>query len=826
MKRRFIVPCLYLSLVLNFIPVPGAHARQTVPQTTTPTTAGATLNLAGLRERVTVRRDGRGIPHIKASNESDAYFAQGYVTASDRLWQMDLLRRTARGELSELFGRSTLEEDKRHRLFNFAGVTEMMVARLPQRLRAGLESYAQGVNAFIASRDAATLPVEFRILRYQPRLWQVTDSLIVGKLFEETLTANWNQDLTRAAFANLPAAQRADLFRNVSSLDVILVGSDRPKKNPAATSPARTRSSAVQPRTGMSVETLRLLERDEEMMRRSLERVGIYAEDFAASNNWVVSGKHTTTRKPLLANDPHLGASAPSIWYIVHLEAPTLQAAGVAALGAPGVAIGHNARIAWGMTSLEPDVSDLYLETFDTSNPRRYMTPEGWREAELRREEIKVRPNPADPATETETLDVTITRHGPIVFENNGKRYALRWTALDPTRDFFGVINTLNFARNWNDFRTALSTYGGAPFNFVYADIDGHIGYYGAGPFPIRKTGDGSVPFDGSTDEGEWTGMVPFGALPHLYDPPSGIIATANSRVVGLDYPYHLTKDWASPYRARRIMDLLRAKRRLTVEDFRRIQSDTYSYPDAIFTTEVVKLARPLAHGSSAAMPVGDAAGWRALVALFDGWNAVSDAESRVMPVAVEMRRAFRRQVLNAALGEDLARRYGGVHSDNFVDWVITTRPPQWLPKEFNTYEDLLLASYRQARESLRKQLGEDESKWTWGRIRQVRFSHPFAGLPVVGAQFAIAPLPQKTGGSNNTINAGAFVSMRFIADLADWDQTLLGITLGVSGDPASPHWKDQLADWYAVQPRRFPFSTRAVGEATAQTLTLVPATR
>ena len=822
MNRRLTVSCLFLALLLSIIPVSGAHAQ---PPAAQPATAPSEteLKLAGLRERVTVRRDERGIPHITATNEPDVYFAQGYVTASDRLWQMDLLRRTARGELSELFGRSTLDEDKRHRLFNFAGVTEAMVSRMPDALRAALESYVQGVNAFIASRDAASLPVEFRILRYQPRPWQVTDSLLVGKLFEETLTASWTQELSRAALVNLSDAQRADLFRDVSPLDVILVGSDRPKRKAA---PARLKSSPPRPRAGMSFDMLRLLDRQDETMRRSLARVGIYAEDFAASNNWVVSGKHTATGKPLLANDPHLAPSAPSIWYMVHLESPKLQVAGVAALGAPGVAIGHNARIAWGMTSLEPDVADLYLEKFDEANPRRYMTPEGWREAEVRREEIKVRTNPADPATETETLEVTVTRHGPVVFENGGQRYALRWTALDPTLDFFGSISSFGTARNWNDFRTALSTYGGAPFNFVYADVDGHIGYYGAGPFPIRKTGDGSVPADGTTDDGEWTGTVPFKELPHLFDPPSGIIATANSRVVGTDYPHHLTNNWAPPYRARRIMDLLGARRRLTVEDFRQIQGDTYSYPDAIFTNEVVKAARLQVGKKAAQARTGDDAAWGAMLALFDGWNAVSNAESRVMPVAVEMRRAFRRQVISAALGEDRARQYGNTRNDNFIDWVITTRPPQWLPKEFKSYEDLLLASYQQAREALKKQLGEDETSWTWGRVRQVRFSHPFAGLPVVGAQFAIAPLPQNTGGSNNTINAGAFVSMRFIADLANWDNTLLGITLGVSGDPASPHWKDQLADWYAVQPRRLPFSSKAVAAATKQTMLLVPASR
>ncbi|HEX8473321.1 MAG TPA: penicillin acylase family protein [Pyrinomonadaceae bacterium] len=836
MRNRRTPVGLALSLCLLLLVAPShalraSNTQTPAPQPSTQTSLPTTLTLAALRERVTVRRDARGIPYIEAANEDDLYFAQGYVTASDRLWQMDLFRRTASGELSEIFGRATLEEDKRHRTFGFRQVAEATVARTSPALRRALESYARGVNAFIDARDATTLPVEFRILQYKPRPWRPSDTMLIGKLFDEALTSNWTSDLMRAAFLDLPPERRDEMFRSVSPLDVLLVGSDtkatdrRTKTRhgeASADEVSAVQASAVQTADvdiAAAAEMLRRVSSAEVAMRRSLERVGLYAEDAAASNNWVVSGKRSASGKPLLANDPHLSPSAPSIWHMVHLSMPGMRVAGVAAVSTPGVAIGHNEHIAWGITNLEGDLSDLYRENFDAANPRRYMTPDGWREAEVRREEIKVRQSPVMTAVDTETLDVVVTRHGPVVFAQGDARYALRWTALDAGQDFFGAFHAINRARNWKEFDAALANYGGPTFNFVYADVHNHIGYHVAGPVPIRKTGKGHLPYDGTRDEGEWTGFIPFRELPHLFDPPSGIIVTANSRVVGLDYPHALSNTWVPPYRARRIFDLLSAKPKLSAEDFRRIQADTYSFPDAIFTAEVLKTARPRATSDST-----DANEWRAMVAAFDKWDGIASAESRVLPLAVAMRRAFRQKILDAALGAARAREFGWGAQEIFIDWLIQTRPRAWLPKEFDSYEALLLASYQEAREVLTKRLGADESTWTWGRWGEMNFRHPLAAVPVVGKQFVVAPIPQHTGGSSRSVNAGQSVSMRLIADAGDWDKTQQGIALGVSGDPASPHWKDQLADWLAVTPRVFPFSAVAVARATKTTLLLSPA--
>ncbi len=514
MKRQYLsLVCLIAVFTISVLGLNARTSRSAAAQSAASSDT-ATLRLPGLRERVTVRRDERGIPYIEAANETDLYLAQGYVTASDRLWQMDVLRRTARGELAELVGKTVLEEDKRHRIYGFAKLSEQAAAKLPADKRAMLEAYAKGVNALIASRDEKTLPPEFRILKYQPRPWTPADTIIIGALMAETLSTTWQTDVMRAAFSDLPADRVKEVLPEFSPLDVPVIGSDQVKSKAVGGKVSKAAANNDGNVVTVSNEIVRQAAMSEELMKRSLARVGLDAEGLAASNNWVVSGQRTASGKPLLANDPHLAASAPSIWYLMHLSAPGLRTAGVTIPGVSGVVIGHNERIAWGMTNLGPDVQDLYLEKFDPANARRYLTPAGWKEAEVRREEIKVRSNPLDPATETVTLDVTVTRHGPIILEKGSERYALRWTTLDPEAESVTTFYKLNHARDWKEYCDALKTYPGATQNFVYADVDGHIGYYGAGFIPMRKSGDGSVPYDGSKDDGEWTGYIPFDKLP------------------------------------------------------------------------------------------------------------------------------------------------------------------------------------------------------------------------------------------------------------------------------------------------------------------------
>ena len=726
-------------------------------------TSTETFVCSEISEKVTIRRDERGIPFIDAVNEADLYFAQGYATAADRLWQMDFLRRTARGELSEVHGAAAVEEDKLHRVYGFLRLAEALHAHASDHARRVLDSYARGVNAFIEQCDGKSLPLEFQILQYQPVPWTAIDSIALGKLFAEKLSFTVDADLLRALLSDLPADRLAWLLPETSPLDLI----------EGRETPLFTREFSD---TELAVFTKVL-----RAMRRA--RAATSGDGEIGSNSWVVSGEKTVSGKPMLASDPHLPPTSPSIWHIVHLSDGAMRVSGVAVPGVPGVMIGHNESIAWGITNLCPDVQDLYVERFDSTNP--------WREAEVRTEEIAVRG--AYPVN----LDVKVTRHGPVIFENEAIALSLRWTALDEDIIDLETFLALNRARNWDDFVTALSGYGGPPQNFTYADVDGHIGFYSAGRIPIRKTGDGSLPYDGTTDDGEWIGYVPFEEMPHAFDPPSATIVSANQRLVDHAYPHHLTRNWRVPYRARRIHELLQTRLKYSVDDFLAIQGDTYSYPDAIFAAEVERLGE---------------------------WDGYSNAESTVLPIAVEMRKAFRDRLLTNAIGAEREQLYEWRNEATLIDRLITERPHSWLPAEFETYEQLLEACYQDAITRLTAKLGEDRAQWTWGRLAQIRFPHPLEKLGTGGAKFATPTFPQHTDGSMPTVNAGPRVSMRFIADLSDWDSTRLCLPLGESGVPSSPNQADQEDEWRNVTPRFLPFTDAAIANATRRILLMTPA--
>jgi penicillin G amidase len=781
-KLLFLVFCfVFLSQIACL-----AQEEQSVPT--------QNLSVNGLQAKVTVRRDARGIPYIEAASEADLYFAQGFVTAQDRLWQMDLYRRLARGETAEIFGSVVAEEDKRWRKFGFARVAEETVKLLRAEERAALENYARGVNAYIAALDEKTLPIEFKILQYRPREWQPTDSIVIGKILADALSNTWRLDLLKAAAADFPEEKRRELYNPSTPHDVLLVGKDDEKTENGK---RKTQNVSL---VRADARMLDALAKADEIRRRSLERTGFYAEDLAASNNWVVSGKRTADGKPLLANDPHLRAAQPPIWHMVNLSAGDgLGVAGVTVPGAPGVILGHNADIAWGATNVGPDVQDLYLETFDAANGRRYKTPSGWAETEVRREEIKIRKSPLSPETESQFLEVVSTRNGVVFFEENGKRYSLRWTAFDPKNNEFSAFGLLNRARNWEDFKTALKTYGGAMQNFIYADVRGNIGWIAAGRVPKRKTGDGSLPYDGATDDGAWTSFIPFEELPQLYNPPEGIIVTANQRIVGKSYGHQeIVRAFDSPFRARRIYDLLRAKPKLTIDDFQAIQYDVQSIPLARFARETVNLK----------------AASEETLKSFAAWDGRLTADSRAALLANEMRQIFRQKFLT---GNQRA-----VVDSAFIDRVLIEKPNLWLPKEFKSYAELLRAAEREARENLSRRLKTaEETRWTWGEANKIRFPHPLADAPFIGGQFALDALPQI--GGRDVPNVGAGVSMRIITPPGNWDATRQVIPTGESGDAKSPHWKDQTNAWYTGATPVFPFTTNAVKNATKEITILNP---
>lgn len=770
---------------LMFVALVAAFACQVVSQS-----INSETQIAGLTDKVTVRKDARSIPYIEAKNDTDVYFAQGFVTASDRLWQMDLMRRVARGEMSEVFGKSQLEEDKRWRRFNFAKISEDSLAQLSPELRKALDSYAAGVNAYIASLDAATLPVEFKILQYKPREWRAADSVVIGKVLADALSTTWRADLMRASVQSFPKDKLADLNNQVTPFDVILFGSD--------TKPAKTKTQAKH--IDISESLLAKADLEEKLRQNSLELLGLYAEELAASNNWVISGKNTADGKPILANDPHLAPTAPGIWYLAHLSSPTLRVSGVALPGVPGIILGHNDSIAWGATNVGPDVQDLYVETFNEKGE--YKTPSGWTASTVRKEIIKVRPNPLKTDTEDVVFEVIETRNGPIVVQDGGKQYALKWTAFDPKNTEFEAFYLWNRAKSWDDFKNGLRKYGGATQNFIFADTKGNIGWYAASKIPIRRVGDGSLPYDGSTTDGDWVGTIPFEELPNLYNPASGLIVTANQRIVGTSYKYPQMVHDAASWRARTIFDALNGKKNLTIEGSREVQHNIFNLPISNFAKDVVKI-----NGASAPT-----------IELLKNWDGRMSADSRAALLANEIRNCVVNKIAEANKPVPAS-----VIRERVLYWALPEKAARWLPAEFKSYEDLTMACDSTARTQLAdpKRFGPDETSWTWGRSFVSRFPHPLAVAPLIGQQFATPAVP--IDGSGNSPNVGSGVSMRHVTSPGNWDATHFIIPLGQSGDPKSAHFKDQFDTWRTGAPAIFPFTKAAVESAAKTTVVLTP---
>ncbi len=563
-------------------------------------------SLPGLQQEVTVERDGWGVPHIRAATVEDLVEAQGYVMAQDRLWQMDLLRRVARGQLSEILGPRTLKIDESFRTYGFARAAERDATLLDPESRKVMDAYARGVNQFIG-QYRKNLPLEFSLLHYQPAPWLPSDTLAISAYMYRTLTDTWERELNRAKVTERAGAERAkDLFSEEAAMDHFVVGDpkviDDGSQRSAAHADDEDDDEDMEPDTVLkagrggsgSGETA---ESDADLtsalaIQGFLQESQNEIRQGLGSNNWVVSGGHTATGKPLLANDTHLELSIPSIWYEIHLTAPGWNVKGFTLPGAPMIIIGHNDRIAWGFTNNGADVQDLYVETFNPAAPDEYRLKGAWTKAQIIDETIHVKGQP------DEHLSVTVTRHGPIVHREGDKAYALRWTATEPG----GLANSYNWlgkAHNWKEFREAMKRVWGPGQNAVYADVEGNIGYVMAARVPIRKKGHGEVPVPGDTDDYEWTGYVPFEQMPQALNPESGLIVTANARVVGPLYKPYLTDRWEEPYRTARIYDLLHDRQDLRPEDMLKVETDTYSYPHVFLAEQLTAAAKTRAHKSS-----------------------------------------------------------------------------------------------------------------------------------------------------------------------------------------------------------------------------------
>ncbi|HUK18337.1 MAG TPA: penicillin acylase family protein [Bryobacteraceae bacterium] len=685
---------------------------------------------AQLQSPVTVSFDSLGEPHIRAAGLDDALFVQGYVTAQDRLWQMDGLRRLVAGDLSEVVGPAALESDRESRRLRLRRLAEQAYTTLPQPDRAALAAYARGVNAFIDSHRGS-LPLEFTLLQYQPRPWSVVDSLLISLHMFRTLTTSWRDDLLKRAMLAQGDARKVNFLFPI--------------------------------RSG--------------------------TEPMPGSNAWVMAGSHTASGKPLLSNDPHLEYGLPGIWYMTHLQAPGLDAAGVSIPGLPGVIIGHNQRIAWGMTNLEFDVQDLYLEKFDDRTGRylfRGQTLQARRDVEL----IRIKGQPA------EEMQIWVTVHGPIFAAEGSERMALHWMAAEPGLLQYPVLD-LDRAGNWQQFTAALARYPGPAQNFVYADVDGNIGYHAAGQLPVRRGFSGDVPVDSASGDFEWQGVIPFDQLPSAFNPPGGIIATANQDPFPAAYPYTVNGTFAPPYRVNQIRALLSTHQSWRAEQMLAVQKDVYS-PFGKFLAGQLVAAYDNRRMKNPALE--DA------VALLRGWNGQMD-KNLAAPFLISLAFQHARTALaeNAAPGASV--NYDFPMASAAIEKLLRERPAGW----FDDYDAMLLRVLVDSVEEGQRIQGRDVRRWQYGLTWRVTVAHPVTHqIPWIGKYFDIGPVPMS--GSSLTVKQTTLriaPSMRMNADLSDWDRSLLNILTGQSGHVLSSHYRDQWPAYYVG--RSYPMQFRTV---------------
>jgi penicillin G amidase len=803
---RILLWLLLLLIVLAAGVVAFAYfvVRSALPQ------IDGSLQVKGLSAAVKVTRDGHGVPAIEATTLEDLFLAQGYVTAQDRLWQMDIMRRFAAGELSEILGEDTLKIDREQRILGLRAAARKGLQTASPRDRAYFEAYARGVNALIESR-ASNLPIEFRILGYRPKPWQPEDSIVIANqmvkdlnyyffgdaLAREKILARLGPELTADLYVNRswhdrpPTVMREDLNdqENQSDSD----DDDDDDDSGPDTSVTQQRNTA-----------------SEIWAQHAPEAVN-------GSNDWVVSGAHTVTGKPLLSNDMHLGHQMPNLWYEAHLKSGDLDVAGVTLPGMPYVIVGHNQRIAWGFTNVGPTVADAFIENFNAQGA--YQTPQGWQQPEHRAEVIHIKGKP------DVTVDVKITRHGPIVtdlFPGETRPIALRWTLYDGLRMPFFDVDT---AQNWEEFRKAFSQLDAPGQNVVYADVDSNIGYQTTGRVPIRAAGDGSLPVSGADDAHDWTGYIPFDKLPSIYNPPSGVIATANGRITPDGYRNSISIEWEAPWRTERIYHVLESGRKFAATDMLALENDIHSENDLFAAERFVYAVDHASKPSARAKQAAD---------LMRNWDGRMLGSLAAPTIAVRSARELTRLLLEPRLGsspedpkaQEATLNWKTYHWEMQTVWlqnVLLHQPKRWLPEKYPNYDELLTAAVEAAAEG--PGAPEDLASWHWGSVNAVEIDHPVLGkIPLVGRW--AAPGVREQSGSGYTVKAVTRhhgPSERFTANLADLDQSTLNTVTGQGGNFLSPYYMDQWKAWYEGSTFTLPFTPQAVEGTGAHRLVLEP---
>ncbi|MBV6402273.1 MAG: Acyl-homoserine lactone acylase QuiP [Anaerolineales bacterium] len=802
----------------------GFYFKSYLPNTVAPKSfpqIDGEIQLEGLDGPVDVYRDHMGIPHIYATTQHDLFFAQGYIHAQDRFWQMDFWRHVGSGRIAEMFP-SQADTDAFLRTLGWRVTAEQEYELLDAESKALVNAYTAGVNSYIEGKDAVDLSLEYALLGlpilapdYKIEPWTPVHSLTWGKAMAWDLRGNMGEEIERAVLMKmLTPEQVAELFPEYPSDHPVIVnkiGGETVARN-------ATPAAAF----NIPDDVLATLQNNVSLLDVALGPLG----DGVGSNSWAVSGSLTSTGEPLLANDPHLGIQMPSIWYQVHLEcrpvsdACPYNVAGFSFPGVPGVVIGHNEQIAWGFTNVGPDVMDLYIERVNPENPNQYEVNGEWVDFETREEIIHVAGG--EPISHT----VRLTRHGPVISDDYGplkdkgeagdeefvpfkdragvdlpEQYviALQWTALAPSTPFKAIWG-FDKAKNWDEFREAAKDFHVPPQNLIYADVNGNIAYQMPGDIPIRAKGDGTLPVPGWTDEYEWTGYLPFEELPYTVNPDEGYIVTANNRVPPFDYPNWITYDWDYGFRAQRIVDMIQdAPGKIDIAYIQQMQGDSF---DAVAAQYVPILLETEGLSEKHA-------------SLLTGWDYQDSIDSS----AAAMFNAFWRRMLKNTFNDEMPEeRYypdGGSrwnevmrHMDESSRWWDDTSTTEVV----ETREEIIKKSFAEGVSELEEKFGSDTSKWKWGDMHASTFRNGTlgeSGIGLIEDLFNRGPFP--TGGGEAIVNATGWSvrdgyetnwlpSMRMIVDLGVLSNSVTVHTTGQSGHAYHPHYIDLAPLWANIE--------------------------
>ena len=773
--------------------------------------------LAGLSAPVEVWRDSLGVPHVWAENEADLFRAVGYVHAQDRLWQMELFRRVADGRMAEVLGARLVDTDKFLRTVGMGRAAADNERRLDPQSRALMQAYADGVNAWIRDHPGP-LPPEFLALRFEPEPWTVRNSMSIAKIMAWDL-ADWNVGLdVQRAIDAVGAELAKDVYPSYPDSGLTILGADAQWQGKGAASPVPPPAAGTAPPAPPRTSAAPLPEIPA-LAAALLDGASI----SRASNSWVIGGSRTRSGKPILANDMHLALRAPSLWYLGAIHGGGVEMAGMMLPGVPVVVAGHGKRVAWGYTNAMVDDVDFFVEQADSSNPRRYRTPEGWADFVMRPETIRVKD--ARPVIHT----VRSTRNGPVLTDveerANGRVMAMRWTAQDPSTEVVALLG-MNRARSSAEFLQALRGFNNPHQNVVFADADGNFGYWMGGRVPVRSSGDGVLPTEGWTGAGAWTGWLSFDQHPHVLNPAEGFIVTANNRQVGPQYPYLITSNWAEPWRAMRIREMVSGAAALGADDVARQQMDVRDAWAARHKHHAVRAAE-LSGDSSAARELRD-------------WNGEARADSRGAALFYSWFEALRSRV-----GDDEYRGKRVYFPRTALERVLARGGGAWVDDvttpEVETLEQLSVAALRQA--------AADTDGKTWGELHQTKIEHPLGVVPALDRAFQLNIGPFPNSGSLHTVNVAGYgtpvrdtastrvhgapppfvnrygPSQRHVVDMAAVDDAGgFVIPTGQSGVPTSRHYRDQTPMWREGRLWRIPLDRAKASARAVHRMTLRPA--